>query len=98
MSIQNRIVANQVLVVGLGLIGASFAKALKDNGSCSRVMGCTRSSITLQKALDQGVVDWGTTSLPEAIGYLKEGDVVLLATPTLTVPQHLVELKEALMR
>jgi len=98
MSTQNRIVANQVLVIGLGLIGASFAKALKDNSACARVIGCTRSAMTLQKALSQGVIDWGTVTLVEAVAHLKEGDVILLATPTLTVPQHLPELKEALMR
>lgn len=98
MSTENRIIANQVLVVGLGLIGASFAKALKDHGACSRIMGCTRSALTLQKALSQGVIDWGTQTLVEAVAHLQEGDVILLATPTLTVPQHLLELKEALMR
>lgn len=98
MSTENRMMVKQVLVVGLGLIGASFAKALKDNGTCARVMGCTRSAMTLQKALSKGVIDWGTQTLTEAVAHLNEGDVVLLATPTLTVPQHLPELKEALMR
>jgi prephenate dehydrogenase len=98
MSTENRIIANQVLVVGLGLIGASFAKALKDSHACSRVLGCTRSAITLQKALTQGVIDWGTVTLAEAVAHLDEGDVILLATPTLVVPQQLAQLKEALMR
>lgn len=98
MSTHNRMIVNQVLVVGLGLIGASFAKALKDNGACSRVLGYTRSAVTLQKALALGVIDTGSATLAEAVTHLKEGDVILLATPTLTVPQHLAELKEALMR
>lgn len=98
MSTENRMVTQQVLVVGLGLIGGSFAKALKDNGACYRVLGCSRSMITLQKAQSQGVIDWGTQVLAEAIAHLNEGDVVMLATPTLTVPEYMPVLKESLMR
>jgi 3-phosphoshikimate 1-carboxyvinyltransferase len=93
-----KVIAKQVLVVGLGLIGGSFAKALKNNGVCDRVLGSTRSASTLQKALANGVIDWGTITLAEAAAQLHEGDVVLLATPTLTVPQCLSELKDVLMR
>ena len=59
MSTENKIIAKQVLVVGLGLIGGSFAKALKDACVCEKVLGCTRSEETLNKALSQGVIDAG---------------------------------------
>lgn len=98
MSTENKMVAKRVLVVGLGLIGGSFAKALRDNALCEMVLGCTRSPLTLQKALSNGVIDWGTTVLAEAVAHLEEGDVVMLATPTLTVPSHLAQLKDCLLR
>lgn len=96
--VKQKVVVKQVLVVGLGLIGGSFAKALKNNGMCERVLGSTRSGDTLKKAIDQCIIDWGSNNLADAAAQLNEGDVVLLATPTLSVPDKLAELKEALVR
>lgn len=95
---QNSLIAKQVLVVGLGLIGGSFAKAIKNAGVCERVLGSTRSDETLRKAKAQGVIDEGSNDLGEIASQLEAGDVVLIATPTLTVPDKLRCLKEALLR
>lgn len=45
-----------VLVVGLGLIGASLAKALKKNTS-HHILGWNRTQTVTQRALDEGVID-----------------------------------------
>ena len=43
-------------IIGLGLIGASFAKAYKQNSSC-RVLAYNRTRETAEKALAEGVID-----------------------------------------
>ena len=45
-----------ILVVGLGLIGASFAKAIKKN-TLHRVMGWNRTETVSMRALEDGVID-----------------------------------------
>jgi len=62
------------------------------------VLGSTRSDQSLKKAIENQVIDWGSNNLQEAAAQLKEGDVILLATPTLAVPERLAELKDVLMR
>ena len=45
-----------VLVAGLGLIGGSMAKAVKENIGC-RVLGWNRTRAVAEKALADGAVD-----------------------------------------
>jgi prephenate dehydrogenase len=78
-------IANRVLVIGLGLIGGSLARALKDRRVCAHVLGNSRSPDTVTKALERGVIDVGSNHLPELLSQLKENDVVVIATPTLSV-------------
>ena len=49
----------KILIVGLGLIGGSYAQALKRQGYC--VGAVTRSQDTIDYALEQGMIDSGTT-------------------------------------
>jgi prephenate dehydrogenase len=65
-----------VAVVGVGLIGGSFARALRSHGFEGRILGVSSES-TLQSALAAGVIDQGV-ALEEAI---PQADLVLLAHP-----------------
>lgn len=49
----------KILIVGLGLIGGSYALALKEKGY--RVGALTRSPETVRYALERGMIDEGTT-------------------------------------
>lgn len=69
-------------VIGLGLIGGSFALSLKDKGLCDTVTGIEHSEKSARKALDLGLVDRMVT-LDEA---LDESDLIVLATPVDTIP------------
>ena len=69
-------------IIGLGLIGGSFALSLKDKGFCDEVMGITRSEQSAQKALEMGLVERIVT-LDEA---LSQSDLIVLATPVDTIP------------
>ena len=64
-----------ILIVGLGLIGGSYAKALIKKGY--RVSAITRSRSTIDYALEHGIITEGTTDIdPELIG---RADVVVFA-------------------
>jgi prephenate dehydrogenase len=47
----------RVTILGVGLLGASFALALKKHGYCHEVMGCGRTEGNLRKAKEQGIID-----------------------------------------
>jgi len=66
-----------VTVVGIGLIGGSFALALKDKGLASKVIGVESDKEHQRKALTLGLVD-EVKELNEAI---EESDLIFLAVP-----------------
>jgi prephenate dehydrogenase len=67
----------QITIVGTGLIGGSFALALKKHRFAGRVIGCDRAPI-LERARKNGVIDHGYRN---AIQASRGSQVVLLATP-----------------
>lgn len=67
-----------LVVVGVGLIGGSFALELKQQGLVGRVTGVGRSRANLEKARDLGLIDAVADSAAEAV---KDADLVLLAVP-----------------
>ena len=69
---------DRVVVVGLGLIGGSFALGLKANGLCHEVVGCSRSTATLEQGLAMGVIDRAEADPAVAV---QGADLVLLAAP-----------------
>ncbi len=75
-------------VVGIGLIGGSFALALKRHGLAERVVGVESSALHAQKALDLGLVD-EIVSLDKAA---VECDLIAVATPVNTIPTIVTKL------
>lgn len=47
----------RLVVVGLGLIGGSFAKGLRESGLCREVVGVDLDPQSRKAAVDLGVVD-----------------------------------------
>jgi prephenate dehydrogenase len=68
----------KLVVVGVGLIGGSFALALKEAGAVGRVVGVGRSAANLQRALDLRVIDAAGAFDRATFG---DADLVLLAAP-----------------
>jgi prephenate dehydrogenase len=68
-------------IVGLGLMGGSFALALRTSGYPGRLIGVSRSAETLRYAQAQGIVDLATDDL----GAAREAEVVVLCTPARTI-------------
>jgi len=67
----------KLAVIGVGLIGGSFALALKQAKTVSRVVGVGRSSANLKLALERGIID----SIADPATAIRGADVVLVSTP-----------------
>lgn len=84
----------QLGVIGCGLMGGSFALALKRAGLVKRVIGYSKSPSTTEKARKLGVIDVAAESALLAVA---GSDVVLIAVPvaatetTFKAIRHLVE-------
>jgi prephenate dehydrogenase len=68
----------RVVIAGVGLIGGSFAAALRQAGVARHLVGVGRSRASLDEALALGLIDEVQT---EWAGALKGADLVLLAMP-----------------
>ena len=87
---------NKFVVIGLGLIGASVAKAAREKNLAAEVIGLSRRSSTLDLALANGVIDRAEKSLSDIAPELGSGDLVLIGVPTLSVPAVLRDCHELL--
>jgi prephenate dehydrogenase len=85
---------NQLGVIGCGLMGGSFALALKRGGLVRRVVGYSKSPSTTDRAKKLGIIDVAAESALLAVA---GSDIVLLAVPvsategTFKAIRHLVE-------
>jgi prephenate dehydrogenase len=79
-------------VAGLGLIGGSFALALRQAGMVSRVLGVGRQASTLARARDLGLIDCAVSAADAAA----EADLILLAAPVGALGGILAEMGPAL--
>ena len=68
----------QLGLIGCGLMGGSFAMAMKRAGLVKRVVGYSKSPSTTERARQMGVID---VEAPSALLAVSGADVVLLAVP-----------------
>ncbi len=69
---------NHLTIIGIGLIGGSFARALRRANVCQRITGCARSINELKKAVELGVIDDYSTDPAEAV---EGADLVFVSIP-----------------
>ena len=69
---------DQLGLIGCGLMGGSFALALKRAGLVQRVVGYSKSPSTTERARRLGVID---AQAPSALQAVSGSDVVLIAVP-----------------
>ena len=90
----------QLGLIGCGLMGGSFALAMKRGGLVKRIVGYSKSPSTTERARQMGVID---VEAPSALLAVSGADVVLLAVPvaateaTLKAIRHLVTHKMLIM-
>ena len=68
----------KIAIFGVGLIGGSFALALKKAGAAAHIVGVGRSLRSLERAAELGIIDAFTDSPAEAVA---GADLVLIAAP-----------------
>jgi prephenate dehydrogenase len=68
----------RLAVIGVGLIGGSFALALKQAGKVSHVVGAGRSRANLELARERRVID---SIASDAAAAARDADLVLVAAP-----------------
>lgn len=68
----------RVVIIGVGLIGGSFALALRQAGMARHIVGLGRSPEALARALELGIVDEVCSTPADA---MRGADLVLLAAP-----------------
>jgi prephenate dehydrogenase len=81
----------RIAVIGVGLIGGSFALALKQAGAASHVVGVGRNAANLRLALERGVID---STAPDPASAARDADLVLVAAPVAQFPAIFSSLKE----
>jgi prephenate dehydrogenase len=69
---------NRVVIIGAGLIGGSFALALKQAGAARHVVGLGRSPEAMARALELGIIDEIATNPADA---MRGAELVLIAAP-----------------
>jgi len=73
-----KVLINTLAVIGVGLIGGSLARALRQSGHCARITGYGRSTEQLEEAVSLGVIDEYSSDLTQVVA---DADVIVLATP-----------------
>jgi len=81
----------RLAVIGVGLIGGSFALALKKAGKVTQVVGVGRNRANLDIARERHIID---AIAPDAAAAAREADVVLVATPVGQFPSVFAQLKD----
>lgn len=79
----------RLVVVGLGLIGGSFAKGLRERGLCREVVGVDLDAESRRLAVQLGVVDRCESDLATAC---QGAEVIQLAVPILAMEKLLAQL------
>jgi prephenate dehydrogenase len=83
----------RLALIGCGLMGGSFALALREADLVQHITGFSASEKTRQRAVQLRVIDQTCTSVAEAV---KGADMVLLAVPVSAMPSSFAAMRDAL--
>jgi prephenate dehydrogenase len=83
----------KVAIVGVGLIGGSFALALKAARACAEVVGVGRDPANVALALERGAIDRVARDPAQAV---RGAELVLVATPVGQLQEIFAAMREAL--
>jgi prephenate dehydrogenase len=83
----------RLALIGVGLIGGSFARDLRTHGLVKEIVGYGRSLGNLELAVELGVIDRATVSAADAV---HDADLVMVAVPVGTIKTVLQDIAPAL--
>jgi prephenate dehydrogenase len=76
---------NHIAITGLGLIGGSLARDIRELGLASTITGFGRNPVRLKKACTMGLIDaWQTDFAPG----IAQADLIIIGTPVRLIPQQ----------
>ena len=67
-----------VLIIGLGLMGGSIARAIRDTQTTTTISAFDMNAESLQYALEHGLIDNGSQNLQKLA---ESADLIIIATP-----------------
>ena len=71
----------KTLIIGLGLIGGSFAKALKTQEISNKIIACDLDEESLELAKSDNIIDGFFTDLTHLMDEIDSFDLIVVATP-----------------
>lgn len=74
---------NRITILGVGLLGASFALALKKNGLCNTITGYGRNTENLQRAKELNIID---SFEQDPVAACSDSDLIMLSAPVGSFP------------
>lgn len=80
---------DRLVIIGVGLIGGSFARALREAGVVGTIVGIDNNRSNLEQALELGVVDEIAPSAAEGV---RDAQVVCISIPSCAIPAALQEI------
>jgi 3-phosphoshikimate 1-carboxyvinyltransferase len=83
----------KVAIIGLGLIGCSWVKALKSADSVGSVSGFDRNLDSMQQALRAGLIDDYSLAISDVV---RDADLVIVSVPILAVVDVLEQIKSVI--
>ena len=82
---------NNVVIIGVGLIGGSIGLAIKKRHIAKEVIGVFRHEKTLKKALKYKAVDKATFAISGAVN---RADLIIVASPVHSIPKLIKEISK----
>jgi prephenate dehydrogenase len=89
---------DKLAVIGVGLIGASCALAMRRAGAAREIVGIGRSRENLQRALRKGAIDRAVMLGDDWLREIRDADFVLIAIPVAQYRDTFATLVSALSR
>ncbi len=83
----------RLTIIGVGLIGGSFARALREAGAVKTIVGADTDRVNLEKALSLGVIDEIAATAADGV---RDAQVVFISVPSCSIPAVLNEIAASL--
>lgn len=80
---------DRIVIIGLGLIGGSLARAIREQSLCRELWAVNRETDVLEAALSEGVIDAWSDDPAE---YCRDADLLVIAVPGLSVASVLANI------
>lgn len=94
-AIKQKAIFNQACVIGLGLIGSSFAQAIKDKGLVKNLVAVDKYQPSIEAAIDESFVIAGSSNLIDVVA---GSDLIIIAVPVKAVDGVFDDIKCAMQQ